>query len=115
MGAKMPRHGGKAVSRSGSSMSRRFSIVSLFFYTALAAASACAAVLYLRPALADSAVLRSRRDQLVEENRKLEAELASYRTRHAELATNPEYIEKIARDQGLVAPTEMVFVFPEEP
>lgn len=96
-------------------MSRVSTIGNVLFYAALVAASACAAVMYLRPALAESAVLREKRDKLVEENRQLEQELGTLRTRQAELATNPEYIEKIARDQGLVAPTEIVFVFPEEP
>ena len=96
-------------------MTSRFPIVNLLFYTALVVVSACAAVVYLKPALEESAKLRARRDQLVEENRRLEAEVAAFRTSQAELATNPEYVEKVARDQGLIAPTEIVFVFPEEP
>ena len=96
-------------------MSYRFPIVNILFYAALVVASACAAVMYLKPALEETAALRARRDKLVEENRRLEAQVAEFRTRQAELATNPEYVEKVARDQGLIAPTEIVFVFPEEP
>ena len=109
----MPRHGGNAAALLPFSMSRRSRILDFLFYATLVAVSAGVAVACLRPALAETDMLRERRDALAAENRRLEAEIAALRARQAELATNSEYIEKIARDQGLVAPTEMVFVFQE--
>lgn len=96
-------------------MNRNATIANVLFYTLLAAASAGAAVAFLRPALAQTADLRARRDALVEENRRMVAEINEYRHRQAELETNPEYVEKIARDQGYVGPSEVVFIIEEEP
>ncbi len=103
-----------AVSSSPVSMKRTKLILDGLFYGALLLSAACGTFFLLRRSLADTESLRARRDALQEENRQLEERLNDYRRRKAELSMNPEYIEKIARDQGLVAPGETVFVFPEE-
>ena len=96
-------------------MNRPDTIANALFYTLLAAVSAGACVAFLRPALAQTDALRERRDAIVEENRRLESEIHDLRRHLAELNTNPEYIEKIARDHGYVGPSELVFVIEEEP
>ena len=96
-------------------MNRSSTIWNIVFYVSLVAAAAGTAVLLLRPALAETAVLREKRDALVEQNRKLQAELHNRRNEIALLESDPEYSEKMARDQGKVRPGEIVFVIQESP
>ena len=96
-------------------MSRSATIVNVVFYTLLVAAAAGAAVLFLRPALAETADLRAKRDALVDQNRVYEDELLECRRKLAQLETDPEYAEKLARDQGMIRPGEIVFVIQNSP
>ena len=96
-------------------MSRSATIRNIVFYVSLVALSAGVAVLLLRPALADTAELRAKRDALVEQNRQLQSQLHERQTRLGQLTADPEYSEKMARDQGMVRPGEIVFVIEETP
>ena len=96
-------------------MNRTATIWNIVFYVSLVVASAGAAVLLLRPALAETEVLREKRDALVEKNRELQARLHDRQTQIALWKSDPEYSEKMARDQGKVRPGEIVFVFQDPP
>lgn len=63
------------------------------------------------PLMRDRRSLRAQRDALRAENARLEAQVAELRRMQEAFRTNPEYVEIVARREGLARADETVFDF----
>lgn len=86
-------------------------ILSRIAMAAFAVAVAVLLVVVFKPLLAEQGALRAQRDALRAENARLEAQVADLRRKQEAFRTNPEYVEIVARREGLARADETVFDF----
>ena len=77
----------------------------------LVACVAAAAFVWLAPGWRERADLIAQRDGLKAANDALQREIDELRRRQRDFRTDPEYVELVAREEGLVRPSETVYDF----
>lgn len=92
-------------------MNRKSLFLNLLFYSCLVIGAAAAVVYVVLPELNNVKALRSRQEENKEAIASYEAEIQELRHKQALFESNPEFVEKIAHEQGYVTPGEKVILF----
>lgn len=77
----------------------------------LLACLGAAAAVWVAPSWRERIELTRQRDALKEENDALQREIDELRRRQRDFRNDPEYVELVAREEGLVRPSETVYDF----
>ncbi len=82
-----------------------------FSWTLLAVLVVIGLTLVFAPKLRSIAQLREKKNMLTAENEALEAQIRATREKQRRFTTEPSYVERTAREIGMVRPGETVYVF----
>jgi len=96
-------------------MNRKNLFINLLFYSCLLVGAAAAVVYVVLPELNRTNELRATRENVREECDRYAAAIQDLKQKQALFESNPEYVEKIAHEQGYVNPGETVILFEGEP
>jgi len=80
----------------------------------LMACLAVAAVALYRPLLIEKTRLEKIRDAYCGDNDAMAEQISDLKQKQALFATDPDYVEKVARSANRIRPNEIVYVFPTQ-
>ncbi len=96
-------------------MNRKNLFLNLLFYSCLVVGAAAAVVFVILPQLDNIGNLRSKQREVRETCESYTATIQDLQHKQALLESNPEFVEKMAHENGYVTPGEQVLLFEEEP
>jgi cell division protein FtsB len=73
------------------------------------------AILFLLPKYEHLRELHRKKTVMEEENRQIEAQIAELRSKRERFGSDPEFVERVARENEFVKPDETVFKFTNAP
>lgn len=83
-----------------------------FAWMVVVVSCAVALVFIFLPKTHSYQTLQKRKDKLTQENARIEGMVREYQSKKRRFLSDPQYVERVAREQGMAKPGETVFRFP---